>query len=202
LREKWIPWQIRAGISLFVNKIYWPGAYGVFIGIDAAIWHLTWIAGTLFLVVSIAVWGGIGSNLPKWNAIQQVSQWQLHVLLAGTGIPAELVKSLTDEDMHAIAGSGGTVKDGVIEIQGDHCEKVQATLTEMGYRSNALEDNYSSQGRYSRNFGSECSTASRPAATNVRPSENWRSETRCNFGRMTTSASRILCIPMVAIARS
>jgi hypothetical protein len=97
LPEKWIPWQIRAGISLFVNKIYWPGAYGVFIGIDAAIWHLTWIAGTLFLVVSIAVWGGIGSNLPKWNAIQQVSQWQLHVLLAGTGIPAELVKSLTDE---------------------------------------------------------------------------------------------------------
>ena len=27
-----------------------------------------------------------------------------------------------------------TVKDGVIEIQGDHCDKVQAKLTELGYR--------------------------------------------------------------------
>jgi translation initiation factor 1 len=47
----------------------------------------------------------------------------------------------SDEDLNAIAqqlkkqcGSGGTVKDGTIEIQGDHCEKVQARLTEMGYK--------------------------------------------------------------------
>ena len=47
----------------------------------------------------------------------------------------------SDEDLNAIAqqlkkqcGSGGTVKDGSIEIQGDHCEKVQARLTEMGYK--------------------------------------------------------------------
>ncbi|GAC1568838.1 MAG: translation initiation factor Sui1 [Ktedonobacteraceae bacterium] len=31
-------------------------------------------------------------------------------------------------------GSGGTIKDGLIEIQGDHCDKVQAKLTELGYK--------------------------------------------------------------------
>jgi translation initiation factor 1 len=30
-------------------------------------------------------------------------------------------------------GSGGTVKDGVIEIQGDHCEQVLALLKERGW---------------------------------------------------------------------
>jgi translation initiation factor 1 len=52
-----------------------------------------------------------------------------------TGIQA------SDDNLHSIAqqlkklcGSGGTVKDGTIEIQGDHCEKVQARLTEMGYK--------------------------------------------------------------------
>ena len=64
------------------------------------------------------------------------------------------------------------------------------------------EPGYSSQGRNCLNSGSDCSTASLPAATNLRPSENWRSEMRCNLGRMTISASRILCIPMVAMARS
>ena len=30
--------------------------------------------------------------------------------------------------------ASGTVKDGVIEIQGDHCDKIQAKLSEMGYK--------------------------------------------------------------------
>jgi translation initiation factor 1 len=33
-----------------------------------------------------------------------------------------------------LCGSGGTIKDGTIEIQGDHCEKVMAKLTELGYK--------------------------------------------------------------------
>jgi translation initiation factor 1 len=48
---------------------------------------------------------------------------------------------LTTEDMRALGsqlrkacGAGGTVKDGVIEIQGDHREKVAAKLAELGYR--------------------------------------------------------------------
>jgi len=31
-------------------------------------------------------------------------------------------------------GAGGTVKDGTIEIQGDHCDTVMRLLTEAGYR--------------------------------------------------------------------
>ncbi|MFP5245108.1 MAG: translation initiation factor [Thermoanaerobaculia bacterium] len=31
-------------------------------------------------------------------------------------------------------GSGGTAKDGEIEIQGDHVEKVKAELVKLGYR--------------------------------------------------------------------
>ncbi|HLJ35628.1 MAG TPA: translation initiation factor Sui1 [Ktedonobacteraceae bacterium] len=38
------------------------------------------------------------------------------------------------QQLKKLCGSGGTVKDGTIEIQGDHCDKVQAKLTEMGYK--------------------------------------------------------------------
>lgn len=53
-----------------------------------------------------------------------------------TGIP------LNDEDLRNLAaqlkrqlGSGGSVKDGAIEIQGEHREAVQAFLSKMGYKS-------------------------------------------------------------------
>jgi translation initiation factor 1 len=41
----------------------------------------------------------------------------------------ELGKSLK-----RLCGSGGALKDGAIEIQGDHREKVAARLSELGYR--------------------------------------------------------------------
>lgn len=31
-------------------------------------------------------------------------------------------------------GSGGTVKDGVVEVQGDHADKLAALLTGLGHR--------------------------------------------------------------------
>jgi len=52
-----------------------------------------------------------------------------------TGIPtdANAIAALAQQ-LKKLCGSGGTVKDGVIEIQGDHCDKVQAKLMELGYR--------------------------------------------------------------------
>jgi len=38
------------------------------------------------------------------------------------------------QQLKKLCGSGGTIKDGNIEIQGDHCEKVQAKLSELGYK--------------------------------------------------------------------
>ena len=38
------------------------------------------------------------------------------------------------QQLKRLCGSGGTVKDGTIEIQGDHCDKVQAKLLELGYK--------------------------------------------------------------------
>jgi translation initiation factor 1 len=39
------------------------------------------------------------------------------------------------KQLKTACGSGGTVKDGVIEVQGDHCDRVIATLTAKGYKT-------------------------------------------------------------------
>jgi translation initiation factor 1 len=44
------------------------------------------------------------------------------------------VITMLAQQLKKLCGSGGTVKDGVMEIQGDHCEKVMAKLTELGYQ--------------------------------------------------------------------
>lgn len=38
------------------------------------------------------------------------------------------------QQLKKLCGSGGTLKGGIIEIQGDHCEKVIAKLSASGYR--------------------------------------------------------------------
>ncbi len=40
----------------------------------------------------------------------------------------------TAKELKAACGSGGTVKDGVVEVQGDHVEKVMAWLQQRGHK--------------------------------------------------------------------
>jgi translation initiation factor 1 len=40
----------------------------------------------------------------------------------------------TGKQRRAVCGAGGTAKDGVIEVQGDHVERVMAWLTKAGHR--------------------------------------------------------------------
>jgi translation initiation factor 1 len=68
----------------------------------------------------------------------------LHRESSGRGGKAvTLVKKLvlSADDLKALAkklknecGTGGTIKDGVIEIQGEHREKIAAVLQKLGYK--------------------------------------------------------------------
>jgi translation initiation factor 1 len=44
-----------------------------------------------------------------------------------------LALSVLGKQLRAACGSGGTVKDGVIEVQGDHCERVVEALKQYGH---------------------------------------------------------------------
>jgi translation initiation factor 1 len=41
--------------------------------------------------------------------------------------------ALLAQKLKTACGSGGTLKDGVIEVQGDHCDKVMALLKAQGH---------------------------------------------------------------------
>ncbi|GCE19016.1 translation initiation factor Sui1 [Dictyobacter kobayashii] len=52
-----------------------------------------------------------------------------------TGLPDKDNELATlAQQLKKLCGTGGTVKDGNIEIQGDHCAKIQAKLTSLGYK--------------------------------------------------------------------
>jgi translation initiation factor 1 len=52
-----------------------------------------------------------------------------------TGIPASATEITTlAQQLKKLCGSGGTVKEDTIEIQGDHLDKIQTKLTELGFK--------------------------------------------------------------------
>jgi translation initiation factor 1 len=53
--------------------------------------------------------------------------------VSGVGMAEDELRELAGE-LKRLCGSGGTVKDFVIEIQGDHREKIAAALEARGYR--------------------------------------------------------------------
>ena len=53
-------------------------------------------------------------------------------LVSGLALDA-LALARLGKQLKAACGSGGTVKDGVIEVQGDHCEVVLLALQSQGH---------------------------------------------------------------------
>ena len=83
-------------------------------------------------------------SAPTKSLPSQQQTAYLHRESKGRGGKAgSLVKNLTltPADMKALAkklkaacGSGGTVKDDIIEIQGEHREKIAVALEKLGYK--------------------------------------------------------------------
>ncbi|MCS0660063.1 translation initiation factor Sui1 [Massilia terrae] len=44
-----------------------------------------------------------------------------------------LALALLGKQLRTACGSGGTVKDGVLEVQGDHCDLIMEELTKRGH---------------------------------------------------------------------
>ena len=51
------------------------------------------------------------------------------------GLPLDAIAlALLGKQLRAQCGSGGTVKDGVIEVQGDHVDTLLAALAKLGHQ--------------------------------------------------------------------
>jgi translation initiation factor 1 len=55
-------------------------------------------------------------------------------LVRGLPLDADALAALGKE-LRSACGAGGTVKDGVIEVQGDHAERVLAWLVDRGFKA-------------------------------------------------------------------
>lgn len=53
------------------------------------------------------------------------------------GIDLKEVNSLA-KTLKAKLACGGTVKDGIVELQGDHRQRVKAALVKMGYTADSI----------------------------------------------------------------
>ena len=54
-------------------------------------------------------------------------------LVRGLPLPADELAALGKQLRHA-CGAGGTAKEGVLEVQGDHVERVMALLQQQGWK--------------------------------------------------------------------
>lgn len=54
-------------------------------------------------------------------------------MVRGLGMDAAGLEAMA-KALKAACGSGGTVRDGAVEVQGDQCEKIVALLTAQGHR--------------------------------------------------------------------
>lgn len=77
--------------------------------------------------------------LPPSDGVVRVSRDSKHrkgktvTLVTGVQLPEEQLRELASA-LKRLCGSGGTVKEASIEIQGDHREKIVTELKSLGYK--------------------------------------------------------------------
>lgn len=78
------------------------------------------------------------NSVPKGDGVVRVSRQtkgrggKSVTLVKGLALDAAAL-ALLGKQLRTACGSGGTVKDGVIEIQGDHCDLVMEALGKQGH---------------------------------------------------------------------
>ena len=76
--------------------------------------------------------------VPKTDGVVRVSRsskgrgGKTVTLVSGLPLDEAALAKLAKQ-LKAACGSGGTVKDGVVEVQGDHCDTVLQALLKQGY---------------------------------------------------------------------
>jgi len=79
------------------------------------------------------------AGAPKGDGIVRIGReshgrgGKVVTLVRGLPLPAAELLELAQR-LRAACGSGGTVKDGVIEVQGEHRERIAALLSQQGFR--------------------------------------------------------------------
>ena len=88
--------------------------------------------------VSACICKKLAKALPKAGGVARVSRstkgrgGKTVTLVTGLALDEPALAQL-GKQLKAACGSGGTVKDGVIEVQGDHCEQVMQALGKHGF---------------------------------------------------------------------
>lgn len=76
--------------------------------------------------------------LPRTDGVARVSRstkgrgGKTVTLVSGLPLDEPAMAQLAKQ-LKAACGSGGTVKDGVVEVQGDHCDTVMQALLKQGF---------------------------------------------------------------------
>jgi translation initiation factor 1 len=79
-----------------------------------------------------------GATIPKGDGVVRVSRQskgrggKTVTLVKGLALDAAAL-ALLGKQLRTACGAGGTVKDGVIEVQGDYCDRIIGVLSKQGH---------------------------------------------------------------------
>jgi translation initiation factor 1 len=90
--------------------------------------------------IAACVCKAVGAKLPVGDGVARVTRetkgrgGKSVTIVKGLALDPPAL-TLLGKQLRTACGSGGTVKDGMIEVQGDHCEQVIETLKKYGHRA-------------------------------------------------------------------